>query len=117
MPYIPKKERVELNDAILELMTAIAELDPEKPDWEKRAGRLNYVITRLCCGSFELDKNPKYHKINTVIGALECVKLEMYRRLAAIYENKKIEEYGDVVEYEQFTDLSKTAEKSSRMVI
>jgi hypothetical protein len=33
---------------------------------------------------------------NDVIGALECCKLELYRRMVAPYENTKIKENGDV---------------------
>ena len=37
-------------------------------------------------------------KITTaeVLGVLECVKLELYRRVAAPYEDKKCQENGDV---------------------
>ncbi len=33
---------------------------------------------------------------NAVVGALECAKLELYRRMVAPYENGKIAENGDV---------------------
>jgi hypothetical protein len=57
-------------------------------------GDLNYFITTSC--DHYLGKDLSYAKINEVIGALECVKLEMYRRLAAPYEDQKIVENGDV---------------------
>ena len=34
--------------------------------------------------------------LNAIIGALECAKLELYRRVAAPYEDDKIIENGDV---------------------
>jgi len=34
--------------------------------------------------------------VATVTGVLECAKLELYRRIAAPYEDTKIEENGDV---------------------
>jgi hypothetical protein len=37
-----------------------------------------------------------YAEINEVVGVLECCKLELYRRLAAPYEDTKIKENGDV---------------------
>ena len=37
-----------------------------------------------------------YADINSAIGVLECAKLELYRRQAAPYEDKKIEENGEV---------------------
>ena len=41
-------------------------------------------------------KEVRYSKINALIGVLECAKLELYRRVAAPYENDKIDENGDV---------------------
>lgn len=37
-----------------------------------------------------------YADINEAIGALECAKLELYRRIAVPYENRKLAENGDV---------------------
>jgi len=37
-----------------------------------------------------------YTQINAVIGVLECAKMELYRRIAAPYEDKKSRESGDV---------------------
>jgi hypothetical protein len=42
------------------------------------------------------EKGIKYANINEVIGALECCKLELYRAIAAPYEEEKIEENGQV---------------------
>ena len=33
-----------------------------------------------------------------MVGVLECAKLELYRRMAAPYEDEKIEDNGDVYE-------------------
>ena len=58
-------------------------------------GELNYVITKMC--DEYIDRHGmSYTRINDVIGVLECAKLEIYRRLAAPYEDKKIRENGDV---------------------
>ena len=38
----------------------------------------------------------RYAHLNEAIGALESAKLELYRRLAAPYEDEKIRESGDV---------------------
>jgi hypothetical protein len=59
------------------------------------AGQLNYVITSLC--NLYLEEIGKtYTSINEVVGVLECAKLELYRRIAAPYEDEKIKENGDV---------------------
>ena len=43
-----------------------------------------------------LPAKPKFADYDAVIGALECAKLELYRRRVAVYENQKIRENGDV---------------------
>ena len=58
------------------------------------AGELNYAITRIV--DTYLNGALSYDGINSIIGALECAKLELYRRVAAPYENVKIHENGDV---------------------
>lgn len=58
------------------------------------AGALNYCITRLV-DAF-LGDEPGYAGINEAIGVLECAKLELYRRVAAPYEENKCQQNGDV---------------------
>lgn len=79
MPYIRKEMRSLLDDNMAPLV----------------AGELNYVITNIVDG-FITRKGLTYNAINEAIGALECAKLELYRRIAIPYENKKIKENGDV---------------------
>ena len=59
------------------------------------AGELNYLVTIIAI-RYVQEGEVSYRKINDAIGALECAKLELYRRLAAPYEDKKIIENGDV---------------------
>lgn len=58
-------------------------------------GELNYFISKLCDGILH-EKGANYALINKLIGSLECCKLELYRRIAAPYEDKKIIGNGDV---------------------
>lgn len=58
-------------------------------------GDLNYILTKIVQKYVELN-NLNYGSINDVVGVLECAKLELYRRLAAPYENKKKKRNGDV---------------------
>lgn len=60
---------------------------------DKLPGIVNYAIVRIIGGTLRLDS---YASINSAIGILECAKLELYRRIAAPYEDKKAEENGDV---------------------
>ena len=80
MPYI----KPELRSSIL--------LEPESIS---NAGELNYYISTLI-NNFINQKGKSYAVINESIGALECAKLELYRRIAAPYEDTKIEDNGDV---------------------
>ena len=83
MPYIPVGNRAPLEARIHELA--------EKID---TAGELNFAITYLCMRW--LEETYKYADVNEVIGVLECVKQEFYRRIVVPYEEKKKEEHGDV---------------------
>jgi hypothetical protein len=66
------------------------------------AGELNYLVTCLC-DAFLMRTGLSYKNINQAIGALECAKLELYRRVAAPYEDKKSRENGEV--YVSINDL------------
>ena len=66
----------------------------------ENAGELNYALTRLvdaflvrCAGEAG---RIRYAHLNEAMGVLECAKLELYRRVAAPYEDRKREETGDV---------------------
>lgn len=61
------------------------------------AGDLNYIFTIIAHNYLER-KGLRYQNINDIVGALEGAKLELYRRVAGPYEDKKIEENGDVME-------------------
>lgn len=87
MPYIKKQRRVQLADG----------QDPECPYDERPdvPGELNYMFTVLI-RDYIADHGLSYQVINDIVGALECAKQEFYRRVAIPYEDKKIEENGDV---------------------
>jgi hypothetical protein len=56
------------------------------------AGELNYAITQLL-----LSQEPScYDDYNTIMGVLESVKHELYRKRISIYEDIKCEENGEV---------------------
>ncbi len=58
-------------------------------------GELNFSITSKCLQFLET-RGESYATYNAIIGALECVKLEMYRRKIASYEDTKCKQNGDV---------------------
>lgn len=86
MPYIKPEDRKPLDP----LLDQLAEALPS----QEFAGALNYVIAGLATRL--LKEGPSYARINEIIGALECAKLELYRRVAAPYEETKMQSNGDV---------------------
>ena len=58
-------------------------------------GELNYVLTKVCL-NYTNKKGLSYRSINDVLGALEGVKQEYYRRVAIPYEEQKMKDNGDV---------------------
>lgn len=58
------------------------------------AGELNFAITSLV-DAF-LGDNLCYARLNEAIGAMECAKHELYRRIAAPFEDRKLAQNGDV---------------------
>jgi len=101
MPYVPKKHRRNIDDAVAVLVANIhaertgmaptARLEADKMTVE--VGLLNYAITTLV---LNLMGTPRYWKIALLTGVLENVKAELYRRVAGPYEDGKCAENGDV---------------------
>jgi len=60
----------------------------------RTAGELNFMITTFIRDYY--NAMPCYQSINDIVGALEGAKLEFYRRVAAPYEDIKINLNGDV---------------------
>ena len=73
-------------------------LDAGRPPAD--AGELNYVLTRVVdrylSARAAAEGRTRYAHLNEAIGVLECAKLELYRRVAAPYEDEKCSESGDV---------------------
>ena len=88
MPYIVQHERLALHSEVNRLVEKL--YDHPGP------GNYNYVITRILNEGYDLTTRPSYAKLNEALGILEAVKLELYRRVAAPYEDQKKEQNGDV---------------------
>lgn len=82
MPYVPSDTRDRLY------------CEPMPNPW--KPGELNYVITEAAIAYCETVGLGYDDAINAVVGALECCKLEFYRRVAVPYEERKIVTNGDV---------------------
>lgn len=92
MPYIAPEYRKEFDAAISQLAQKIRLLGEK--DHTALTGCLNYVFTRILYKVY--GKEARYHQHNEIAGVLECIKQEWYRRQTAPYEDRKIEEHGDV---------------------
>lgn len=90
MPYIKKVSRDKYDDLIDEI-TLIATESGRVMD-----GDINYIITKILLDTIATYDGKSYYSIERAVGCLECVKLELYRRLAAPYEDMKKDEEGDV---------------------
>jgi len=88
MPYIPEQDRRRFRGSLFMLEEDIIAGGLSN-------GELNYLMTKLAL--FYLAKyGTSYNTLSDVVKAFECAKLEFYRRHVAPYEDKKIQQNGDV---------------------
>lgn len=80
MPYIDYRDREKIDKHGLSAVDNI--------------GGLNYFITTKILNY--MGAYPRYQDYNEMIGVLECIKLELYRRRIADYEDNAMERNGDV---------------------
>lgn len=90
MPYIPKSEKDKVDQRLPALH--LLELD--------NAGQLNYAMHQLISQYISHNKD-EYQTYNDIIGVLDCVKMEFYRRVISPYEDKKILQNKDVPPYDK----------------
>lgn len=88
MPYIEKEKRVELVD-ILRAVDAVG-VD------SLSVGDINYLVSSIIHRWILSQGGVRYQHINSMIGALECAKLELYRKVAAPYEDNKLLDNGPI---------------------
>lgn len=87
MPYIKKDSRPYFD-------AYIGNLERDNNGVPYTAGELNYFISKLLWRQFYHSKS--YAKANEIVGLLECIKQEFYRRVVGPYEDVKCQENGDV---------------------
>lgn len=58
-------------------------------------GDLAYWIYKGCC-QYEAENPVCFDTLSSIVGVLECVKSEYYRRIIVPYEKIKMEQNGDV---------------------
>lgn len=90
MPYIIKADRTQFDPDIEKLISALT----NKGFSKAKAGDLNYAFSKIVWTIF--DRDPSYALANELMGMLDCVKQEFYRRKVSKYEDQKITENGDI---------------------
>lgn len=80
MPYIPIKAR--------------DRLDRTGAEQPSNTGELAYVISDIIDDYISVDYN--FERLSMALGVLEAVKMEVYRRVVAPYEQSKLEANGEV---------------------
>lgn len=87
MPYISQTDRERYQKPISEIVELLAFVE-----WDE--GHINYVFSKIIQRSWL--NQCRYWRANKILGVLEAIKLEFYRRYVAPYEDTKIEENGDL---------------------
>lgn len=92
MPYIREDRRKEYAaeiGAVVEKLCRVSEKDAK--------GELNFIIFSLV-RDYAHRTGMSYAKLNDIVGGvLTCCQIELYRRIVAPYEDRKIAENGDVL--------------------
>lgn len=89
MPYIEHNSRVHLDVVLRPMCDKIINGDSIGP------GDMNYLISQMCL-AYTLRGVLSYTKLNDIVGLLECIKQEFYRRKVAPYEENKMHVNGDI---------------------
>lgn len=82
MPYIKQLQRQKFKEALTHLTEKISD-----------EGELNYLISSIC-HIYLGEHGIRYCHFNSVLGALEAAKFELYRQHIALYEDLKASQNG-----------------------
>lgn len=84
MPYINQRDRDFFEPSLDEIVDSIQ--DPGDVCF-----CIYYILQKVC-----KKDSTRFKTISSLIGEVECAKMEFYRRIVAPYEDIKINENGDV---------------------
>ena len=85
MPYIKKEDQKKFTDLL-------KQVDEFFKDNDLSPGELNYFLSRILIlyyKNYSKYNGLSYALLNSIIGVIENVKLEFYRRVITPYEDKK----------------------------
>ena len=86
MPYIKPEQRKKFEE-VLEYLDRFIRIE--------NCGELNYLLTKVIL-IYLNQKGERYQTYNDIIGVLECIKQELYRKKIAEYENLKENQNGTI---------------------
>ena len=95
MPYINQEKRQQVDHFIDDLRQTLASMEMDD-EFNNMEGNVNYVITSLLMKIYGDKDSTDYSQINAAIGVLECAKSELYRKVAAPYEDQKEFDNGPI---------------------
>ena len=96
MPYIKKELREKVNPEIIELAKKIIDVTIEADDQNRLLpGIMNYSISQLIEYVYPVN-DCGYKEFNEVIGFIESLKMEYYRKMASPYEDIKERKNGPI---------------------
>jgi hypothetical protein len=96
MPYIKKETREQVDENIIALATNITRTAEEIDDlFRSLPGIMNYSISQLIEYVYPVN-DCGYKEFNEVIGFLESLKMEYYRKMVAPYEDVKERQNGPI---------------------
>ena len=85
MPYIKQDDRMKFDKHVKKLVSEI-----------ESTGEINYVISTILIGMMK--KHGKdYDELNGLMGVINCVQQEFYRKVAAPYEELKEKDNGGIL--------------------
>ena len=120
MPYIVEETDRKFIDEGIALMGQDSRMDSyHVPDIEdiaeilrsvpsgKKKGAFNYFVSRLFLNTFVLPDGIHYTETSNAIDVFDNMKTEWTRRILHPYEDKAIEENGDLPEMKQILEMLK----------
>ncbi|MCX8205190.1 MAG: hypothetical protein N3H31_06025 [Candidatus Nezhaarchaeota archaeon] len=87
VPYIKPEKRPGLDRIIEQIVKHFEEVEDKDRD-----GQLSYLFTKTLKSLYR----PSYFNYERIIGLLECIQHEFYRRWVGPYEDAKMKENGDI---------------------
>lgn len=84
MPYIKKQDRAKHDEILRDIDYFILDM-----------GDINYFVSSMLKMYIEVH-GESYNCYNSLIGVVECIKLELYRRQVSPYEDVKIGQNGAI---------------------